>query len=108
MVLLSTFVKLKASTINSIYVLYSAAPIELLLPKVIALLKTSVVPVKVNAPALLIPVPFKVMPLVLPNISEERRVGNDARFVILVLVVLPNAVVAPKLNVPALMVVEPL
>jgi len=58
---LPTFVKAKPPPIIPPKVPEPEPPKELAAPRVIALLTTSLVPEKVSAPALLIPVPFNVM-----------------------------------------------
>ena len=102
MVLAPAFVKLNPEPLTiPLNVPEPAPPIVLALIMVMALLKVSLVPVKVNAPLPPTPVPFIVMVLVLPKVPLLNPISNVAPDVTLVLVVLPNAVVAPALNVPA-------
>src|SRR5438477_44091 len=108
MVLPHAHVKLKAPLTIPFNVPEPAPPTVLLLPKVMALLKISLVPVKVKAPFLPTPTAFNVMQFLSLHDALPISISSVAPDVTLVLVVLPNPVAAPILNVPALTVVVPL
>jgi len=111
-VLLPTFVKAKPPPIIPPKVPEPEPPKELAAPRVIALLTTSLVPEKVSAPALLIPVPFNVMvAALLVNVPLAKLKSKAAPDVTetdeLLLPPLPNAPALCALNVPALIFVAP-
>lgn len=85
-----------------------APPMELVVFKLMALLKVALVPVKVSAPALPIPVPFSVIVFVLPKVPLLKLISKAAPLAIVMLLELLSALLAVKLKVPALTVVAPL
>ena len=82
-------------------------PMLLAVLRVILLFKMSLVPVKVSAPALLIPVPFKVIAFVLPKVPLLKPMSKFAPLVTEMLLVLLSALLTPKLKLPALTLVAP-
>src|SRR5471030_2792245 len=81
MVLAPTLVNVKLlppSLITPFKVRVPAPPIDALLPKVMLLLRVSVVAVPVSAPAAATPVPFKVMVLVLANVAVAKFISSAA------------------------------
>lgn len=103
-----TFVKSLLPLITPLRVPEPAPPIELLVFKEIALLSVELVPLNVSAPALLMPVPFKVIALVLPSVALLKLISSAAPLATVILLLLFNALLAAKLKVPAFTVVAPL
>ena len=110
MVPVPTLVKLKVlapSVMTPLNVPEPVPPSELCAPKVIALLKVALVPEKVSAPALLTPVPLKLIPLVLPSVALLKLISKAVPLATEILLELLMALLAAKLKVPVMMPVDP-
>jgi len=83
-------------------------PIVVLVCNTIGLFNVSLLPVMVNAPAPPMPVPLRFIVFAFVKVPLLKERSNAAPDDTVVLVVLPNAPILPRLNSPAVIVVAPL